>query len=56
MEQKKRTFNVLFLMRRKKQNDVEASLFCRVACKASCRHSADCEQSDAPPRAGMVIC
>lgn len=30
MEKKKRTFNVLFLVRRNKQNDVEASLFCRI--------------------------
>ena len=30
MEQKKRTFNVLFLMRRNKQSDAEASLFCRI--------------------------
>lgn len=30
MEQKKRTFNVLFLIRRNKQSDAEASLFCRI--------------------------
>lgn len=30
MEQKKRTFNVLFLMRRNKRSDAEASLFCRI--------------------------
>ena len=33
MEQKKRTFNVLFLMRRNKQSDAEASLFCRITIR-----------------------
>lgn len=30
MEQKKRTFNTLFLIRRNKQSDVDSSLYCRV--------------------------
>lgn len=33
MEQKKRTFNVLFLIRRNKQSDAEASLFCRITIR-----------------------
>lgn len=33
MEQKKKTLNVLFLMRKSHQNEVEASLFCRITIR-----------------------